>query len=233
MGIAGMLLGGVSSALGAMESRSWEAAQAQKQMDFQREMSSTVYQRGVADLRAAGLNPILAAGNVATPGASGAMATGGESPLTAAVSGASSALGIQQQQRQLRILDAQAGTAEAERILKVQDVASELATSDPDAPGLDPGQRASILYQRKIAALALARSNASAAVASAAQSVASAKAQAAQAGLTAAETPGATWASKHPVLSRLLPGTAATAVGAGGVLAGKKFFPQNPPRRRR
>lgn len=232
MGIPGMLLGGLSSALGAMESRSWEAAQAQKQMDFQREMSSTVYQRGVADLRAAGLNPILAAGNVATPGGTGAMATGGESPITAAVSGAASALGIQTQQKALRKLDAEAGTAEAEKILKQYDVAAELATSDPNKRGLDEGQRDSILYQRKIAALALARASASSASASAASSLASAKQSAVEAAKTLAETPGATWASKHPVLSRLLPGTAATAVGAGGVLAGKKFFPQNPPRRR-
>jgi len=67
--IAGGAAGGLFSYLGTRETNKANAQQAQIQESFQREMSNTAYQRAVADLQAAGLNPMLAyqQGGATTP----------------------------------------------------------------------------------------------------------------------------------------------------------------------
>lgn len=69
------VVGGGLSLLGGLFGNKSSARQAQAQMAFQERMANTAHQREVADLRAAGLNPILSATGgrgAATPG--GAMA---------------------------------------------------------------------------------------------------------------------------------------------------------------
>lgn len=58
------------------ENREWSAEQAAKQMQFQKNMSNTSYQRAIGDMKKAGLNPMLAysQGGASTP--SGAMGSG-------------------------------------------------------------------------------------------------------------------------------------------------------------
>ena len=69
----GTAIGGLFGYKGTKDQNVASAQQAQKQMDFQREMSNTAVQRRMADLQKAGINPILAASKEASSPA-GAMA---------------------------------------------------------------------------------------------------------------------------------------------------------------
>ena len=102
---AGSLAGGLMSSAGQASqnanSISWareqqeaanafSAAQAQKQMDFQERMSNSQYQRGMADMKLAGLNPILAyqqGGASAPQGAMGSPSMSGAAKFENAMEG--------------------------------------------------------------------------------------------------------------------------------------------------
>jgi len=89
--IASGLIGGAAGYFGQESANRTNLEIAQRQMDFQREMSSTSWQRGVKDMRLAGINPMLAysQGGASSPGGAG-IPVGNSG--AAAVQGASSAI---------------------------------------------------------------------------------------------------------------------------------------------
>lgn len=121
------LAGGSLSFLGGLGANRANAKQAQKQMDFQERMSNTAYQRSMADMRKAGLNPILAyqKGGASTP--SGAMANI-KNPLESAPSTAANYVAAKTATAQIKNIESQTALNTANSALSLEKANTERVT---------------------------------------------------------------------------------------------------------
>lgn len=113
---AGIITGG-ATVLGTALTNQANSAQAARQMDFQREMSNTAHQREVADLKSAGLNPMLSAlgSGASTPGG----ASGTMNDFSPGISkGMDTAIAVKQANSDVNLKEAQTDLAHDEGGLK-------------------------------------------------------------------------------------------------------------------
>lgn len=137
--LIGPLIGAGADLLGGLFSSGQSARQAQRQMDFQERMSSTAHQREVADLRAAGLNPILSV-NAGASSPGGAM---GQVPdMSRKGSDAvNSALAAKRLNAELSLIAAQGRNVEADTRLKDAALPTKGVIGDAVSSGRNAFQR--------------------------------------------------------------------------------------------
>lgn len=96
--------------------RTFNAEEAQKQRDWQMEMDNTKYQRTIADMQAAGVNPMLMMGGTLSSGSSGAAATASPASPSALGRAASMSdlMALLQLPAQMKLLRAEAKKTDAD-----------------------------------------------------------------------------------------------------------------------
>lgn len=104
------LIGGGASLLGGLYTNDQAKKESERNRKFQEQMSSTAYQRATADMRAAGLNPMLAyqQGGASTP-------SGGQAQISDPIEkGVSTAMEIQRYKNETKAIESTANLQSAQ-----------------------------------------------------------------------------------------------------------------------
>lgn len=138
-GLGSAIFGGISSLFGGLSAQDktderqeaaqvFNAAEAEKNRQFQEQMSSTAYQRGMADMKKAGLNPILAYQKSGASSPTGATASTSYTPASDVVSPAvSSALAARRLDTELDNMEQQNKNLKAEQLRIFADTALRMS----------------------------------------------------------------------------------------------------------
>lgn len=113
-GLVPAIIAAGSQFLGGIWQNAQQRSSAREQMRFQERMSSTAHQREVADLRKAGLNPVLSFGGPGASAPGGAQANIGDAVGPAVSSAKESSLAA----KQLQLMGAQYADTNASAALK-------------------------------------------------------------------------------------------------------------------